>query len=66
MRSNSVYVWFFIIGGCATTLVGAGYFITGEAGHGTEQQNYLAAIQIALGIAVTFYGLRSIKDEETE
>jgi hypothetical protein len=64
MRSNSLFVWFFIIGGCATALVGAGYFITGEAGRGTEQQNYTAAVQIALGIAVTLYGLRSIKDEE--
>ena len=66
MRSNDFFVWFFIIGGCLTAIAGAGYFITGEAGHGTEQQNYMAAVQIALGIVATLYGLRSMKDEETE
>jgi hypothetical protein len=66
MRSNSLFVWFFIVVGFVTAVVGAGYFVSGESGHGTEQQNYTAAVQIALGIAVTLYGLRSMEDSETE
>ena len=64
MRSNSFFVWFFIIGGCLTAIVGAGYFITGEFGHGTEQQNYQAAVQIALGAVSTAFGLRKIEDKK--
>jgi hypothetical protein len=64
MRSNSFFVWFFIIGGCLTAIVGAGYFITGEAGHGTEQQSYQAGVQIALGVVSMLLGLRRIEDKK--
>jgi len=57
MKSNSAFLWFFIIGGFVTAAVGVAYFASGEGARSTDQQNYTVFLQIPIGLVATLYGL---------
>jgi hypothetical protein len=64
MKSNNLFLWFFIIGGFVTAGVGVIYFASGESSHASDGQNGSVFLQILLGAAVTLYGtLKYCKDE---
>lgn len=63
MRSNSAYLWFFIIGGFVTAAVGVVFFATGESARATEAQTYGAFLQIPLGAAISLYGIGLVGEE---
>jgi hypothetical protein len=63
MKTNNLFLWFFIIGGFLTAGIGVLYFLSGESGRATDGQNYSVFVQIVLGFAVTFYGSRKYCEE---
>ena len=63
MKANSLFFWFFIIGGFVTAAVGVAYFASGESSRADDVQNYMVVLQIPLGAFVTIYGIRQASDE---
>jgi hypothetical protein len=63
MKTNDLFLWFFIIGGFLTAAVGVLYFVSGESLRASDGQNGSVFIQIILGAAVLFYGARKYCEE---
>ena len=57
MKTNSAFLWFFIIVGFITAAVGVAYFASGEAASSTDEQNYMVLLQIPIGLVATLFGL---------
>jgi H+/Cl- antiporter ClcA len=66
MKSNSAFLWFFIIVGFITAAVGVAYFASGEGSRSTDQQNYTVFLQIPIGLVATLYGLSKRGDLSRE
>ena len=64
MKSNNLFLWFFIVGGFLTAAIGILYFISGENLRSSAGQNYSVFVQIILGGAVLFYGFRKYCEDE--
>lgn len=64
MKTNTLFFWFFVIGGFVTAAVGVSYFASGESMNGSQGQNYAALMQIPLGVAVTLYGINYVGDKK--
>jgi hypothetical protein len=63
MKTNNLFLWFFIIGGFVTAGIGVLYFVSGENLRASAGQNYSVFVQIVLGAAVLFYGARKYCEE---
>ena len=64
MNTHNLFLWFFIIGGFITAGIGVLYFLSGESSNASDGQNYSVFVQIVLGAAVTFYGIRKYCEED--
>ncbi len=64
MKANSLFFWFFIIGGFVTAAVGVSYFASGESARADDAQNYMVLLQIPLGAFVTIYGITNARSRE--
>ena len=64
MNTHNLFLWFFIIGGFVTAGIGVLYFLSGESSNASDGQNYSVFVQIVLGAAVTFYGIRKYCEED--
>jgi len=64
MKTNNLFLWFFIIGGFVTAAIGILYFVSGENLRASTGQNYSVFVQIVLGAAVLFYGFRKYCEDE--
>jgi len=64
MKSNNLFLWFFIVGGFLTAAIGILYFVSGENLRSSAGQNYSVFVQIILGAAVLFYGFRKYCEDE--
>jgi len=64
MKTNDLFLWFFIIGGFVTAAIGILYFVSGENLRASAGQNYSVFVQIVLGAAVLFYGFRKYCEDE--
>jgi hypothetical protein len=66
MRTNSAFLWFFIIVGFVTAAVGIAYFASGEAARSTDEQNYTVMLQIPIGVVAMLYGMSKRRDLSRE
>ena len=63
MKTENLFHWFFIIGGFLTAAIGVLYFVSGENLRATAGQNYSVFVQIVLGAAILFFGVRKYCEE---
>ena len=62
MKSNSLFIWFFIVGGFLTAAAAVWYFASGYSYRGTDAENYAILLQIPLGVVTSLYGIDKITD----
>ena len=66
MKTNSAFLWFFIIVGFITAAVGVAYFAAGEAARSSDEQNYTVMLQIPIGLVSMLFGLSKRRDLSRE
>ena len=62
MKTNSAFLWFFIVIGFVTAAVGVAYFASGEGARSTDEQNYTVLLQIPIGLVAMLFGLNKRRD----